>query len=776
VIAGVNVMSAGFIVGSGAVVAGLQALGVGPALICLGLGLAGLAALAVVLRAWGREGVRDTAAILFRAFYRIEVEGLENLPAQGTRMVIAPNHISFLDPAIVHAVLPIDAMFAADTTIASQWWFRPFHWLVRVYKIDPTKPFSARALVNIVKEGNPLVIFPEGRITVTGGLMKVYDGTAMIADKGDAVVVPVRIEGPEQTGFAYLRGTQMKRTWFPKIRVKILPPVKLSVDPGLKGRARRLAAGAVLQDVMVDAEVTCAHVEQTLFEALDEARRNRDTGKPILQDPLGASLGYRKLMLGAQVLSKKLEPLSEVGDAVGVMLPNAAGVVVTFFALQTIGRVPAMINFTAGPLNVLAAMKAAKVQVLLTSRAFVERGRLDKLIAELEGKVRIVYLEDVRQTIGTMDKLAGFAAGTRPRVPRKPDDPAVILFTSGSEGTPKGVVLSHRNILVNASQALSRVAVNGEDKVFNVLPVFHSFGLTGGLIMPLVAGVPIYLYPSPLHYRIVPELIYQTNATILFGTDTFLNGYARAAHCYDFRSVRIIMAGAEAVKERTRQVYAERFGVRVLEGYGVTETSPVLAINSEIANKAGSVGRLSPLMQWRLEPVPGIAEGGRLFVKGPNVMLGYLRADNPGVLEAPPDGWYDTGDIVTIDAQGFITIRGRAKRFAKVAGEMVSLSAVEAMVAAEWPTAMSCVVSVPDPRKGERLVLLTTQKDAARDQLSRAAKAKGLSELSVPAEIMVVDKLPVLGSGKTDYVTATAQARERAAAKAEAAGGSSVAA
>ena len=289
---------------------------------------------------------------------------------------------------------------------------------------------------------------------------------------------------------------------------------------------------------------------------------------------------------------------------------------------------------------------------MLTSKAFIEKGKLDKLVAAIAGQARVVYLEDVRAGIGSLDKVRGLLAGTAPRVARKADDPAVVLFTSGSEGTPKGVVLSHRNILANAAQALARVDANANDKVFNVLPVFHSFGLTGGMIMPLLAGIPIFMYPSPLHYRIVPELIYQTGATILFGTDTFLSGYARSAHAYDFRTLRLVIAGAEAVKDRTRQVYMERYGIRILEGYGVTETAPVLAMNTPMANRPGTVGRLSPLMEARLDPVPGIEEGGRLSVRGPNVMLGYLRAENPGVLEPLADGWHDTGDIVTIDAGG----------------------------------------------------------------------------------------------------------------------------
>ncbi|AWL91109.1 acyl-[acyl-carrier-protein]-phospholipid O-acyltransferase/long-chain-fatty-acid--[acyl-carrier-protein] ligase [Bradyrhizobium ottawaense] len=764
IIAAGNVLQAAFMVVGSLFVALLQAAGLHIGWIFFGLGVASFGAVWFVLTKWGKEGVRDFGGLLFRALFRTEVRGLENLPPAGTRMLIAPNHVSLIDGPLLHAVLPIDASFAVDTGIAKAWWAKPFLRVVKHYTMDPSKPLAARDLIKLVAAGEPVVIFPEGRITVSGSLMKVYDGTAMIADKADAVVVPVRIEGAQRSHLSYLNSSQIKRSWFPRVTVTILPPVKLPVDPALKGKARRNAAGAALQDVMIDALVKNAMLDHSLFEALGHAYRDRDTGKVIIEDALGTKLTYRKLILGAQVLSRKLETGTAVGENVGVLLPNSAGVAVVFMALQNIGRVPAMLNFSAGPVNVLAAMKAAEVKTVLTSKAFIEKGKLDKLMAAISAEARVVYLEDVRASIGVADKIKGLLAGTAPRVARQASDPAVVLFTSGSEGTPKGVVLSHRNILANAAQALARVDANANDKVFNVLPVFHSFGLTGGMMMPMLAGIPIYMYPSPLHYRIVPELIYQTGATILFGTDTFLTGYARSAHAYDFRTLRLVIAGAEAVKDRTRQVFMERYGIRILEGYGVTETAPVLAMNTPMANRPGTVGRLSPLMESRLDPVPGIEEGGRLSVRGPNVMLGYLRAENPGVLEVLPEGWHDTGDIVAIDAAGFITIKGRAKRFAKIAGEMVSLSAVESIAATLWPQAASVAVSIPDPRKGERIVLLTTEKNAERSAMQGQAKTIGASELTVPAAIMVVDKVPLLGTGKTDYVTATTMAREQASA------------
>jgi acyl-[acyl-carrier-protein]-phospholipid O-acyltransferase / long-chain-fatty-acid--[acyl-carrier-protein] ligase len=453
--------------------------------------------------------------------------------------------------------------------------------------------------------------------------------------------------------------------------------------------------------------------------------------------------------------------LGKAGDALGVMLPNANGAAVTVLAVMSAGRMPAMINFTAGLMNIRGGCRAANIRHILTSRSFVEKAHLEKIIEGLRPDLDIVFLEDLRKEITLGDKLRGLLAARRPLVPRAADDPAAILFTSGSEGTPKGVVLSHRNILANAAQAEARIDFGRNDKVFNVLPMFHSFGLTVGFVLPLVSGVRIYLYPSPLHYRIVPEMVYGVNATIMFGTDTFLAGYARSAHAYDFRSLRYLLAGAEPVKETTRRTYMEKFGLRILEGYGVTETAPVLALNTPMFNRFGTVGRLLPGIEARLEPVPGVAEGGRLHVRGPNVMVGYLRAESPGEIERPPGGWHDTGDIVTIDADGFIAIKGRAKRFAKIGGEMISLAAVEAMTAELWPDAVSGAATVPDLRKGERLVLVTTQADAKRANLAAFARAHGASDMMVPAEIVIADKLPVLGTGKIDNIALTEFVRQR---------------
>jgi len=400
----------------------------------------------------------------------------------------------------------------------------------------------------------------------------------------------------------------------------------------------------------------------------------------------------------------------------------------------------------------------------VTSRRFVEVGRMEALIAQMDAAVKIIYLEDIQKSIGPFTKIAGVLsspARVHARQKVRPQEPAVILFTSGSEGNPKGVVLSHANIMSNIVQLSSRVDFNRQDIVFNCLPMFHSFGLTGGTLLPVLSGVRTFLYPSPLHYRIVPELVYSSNATIMFGTDTFLRGYGRMADPYDFYRMRYIFAGAEKVKEETRALYMERFGVRILEGYGATETSPALTLNSPMHMKAGTVGRFLSGIEYRLEDVPGVEEGGRLFVKGPNIMMGYYRADHPAVLEPAEEGWYDTGDIVSVDNAGYVKILGRAKRFAKIAGEMISLTSVESMIEKAYPEYAHAVVAVPDVKKGEQLILVTTGMDLVRSDLSAYASEHGISELSVPKTILTCDKIPVLGSGKTDYTALSSFVSER---------------
>ncbi|MEF2074751.1 acyl-[ACP]--phospholipid O-acyltransferase [Consotaella aegiceratis] len=762
VVAGANVISAGFMTVGGGAVAAIQAAGVDLGVILLGLALLNAAAAVVMLRYLPTSPFRDFVSILFRAFYRLEVEGLENIKSAGPAPILALNHVSFLDGPLALTLTDEEPVFAIDHTIARAWWVKPFLKFTRALPLDPARPMATRSLIKIVQNGEPLVIFPEGRITVTGALMKVYDGAAMVADKTGAKVVPIRIEGLERSMFSRLTPLHVRKAFFPKVKVTILPPRTLSVPQELKGRKRRTAAGAALYDIMSDLVFRTQGLDKTIVEKVVETARVRGMGTLAVQDPVSGKLSYGKLLTATAALSRRFKSRFADEETLGIMLPSANGACVTLLAALSGGKIPAMINFTSGAANVLSACRAAKIATVLTSRNFVEKGRLEQMVEAIGDEVRIVYLEDIRASIGFADKLVALVRRTVPLAERKADDPAIILFTSGSEGAPKGVVLTHRNILANAAQAAARIDFHSGDKLFNVLPMFHAFGLTAGTILPLSTGVPVYFYPSPLHYRLVPELIYSSNATIIFGTDTFLAGYARTAHPYDFRSIRYCFAGAEPVKASTRATYMEKFGVRVLEGYGVTEAAPVVALNTPMHARPGTVGKLMPGIESRLDPVPGVEDGGRLFVRGANVMAGYLRETAPGVIEAPEDGWHDTGDIVTLDADGFVTIRGRAKRFAKIAGEMVSLAAIEALAGELWPDALSVATTLPDTRKGERLILLTETPGATRDAFASFARGRGANELMVPAEVRVVDKLPVLGTGKVDFKTVAERVRAEA--------------
>ncbi len=699
--------------------------------------------------------VKTVLAALLRLVYRIEIRGLEHYLAV-ERAVVVVNHLSLLDAPLLAALLPGRPSLAVTEDMEHCWWMRPWLALVNAFKVDPRSPLAMLPVVRALKRGGHCVMFPEGRLSVTGALMKVYDGPAVVAARTRSPILPVWIDGTQHSPQSLLGG-KVRRRWFPRVTITILPARFVELPAGLSGRKRRQLAGEHLYDLMTGAAFEAGNPERTLFEAMLDARDRHGGDKVVFDDPEGKTLTYDRLVLAASVLGPKLARVAPRGAAVGVLMPNAVGTAALFAAFQAVGRVPALLNYTLGPAQLVQACGVADLKVVVTARRFIRLAHLEAALAALATVAEIVYLDDLRDSLTLADKLGGKLRSLRARALHratgvKPGDPAVILFTSGSENLPKGVVLSHRNLVANCLQLKARVDFSPADVLFNALPVFHSFGMTGGLVLPLLSGFKCFLYPSPLHYRIVPEAAYGCDATIMFGTDTFLNAYGRTAHPYDFRAVRYIFAGAEALREETRRLWADRFGVRILEGYGATETGPVLAVNTPMFAEAGSVGRFLPGIRHRLEPVDGIDHGGRLLVSGPNIMLGYLKAGAPGVLEPTPEGWHDTGDIVSVDDHGFARIVGRLKRFAKVAGEMVSLSAAEALVQSLWPESRHAVVATRDPRKGEQLALITERADAGRTALAEQAHKLGVSELLIPRSVLVVGAMPLLCTGKIDYV------------------------
>ena len=691
--------------------------------------------------------------LISRVVFRVEVIGRSNVPSQGKLLVVA-NHESLLDGLLLGLFLPIRATFVVHSTVLHSRLFRLILSLVPHLAVDPTSPLAMKKVIKLLEAGENVVIFPEGRITLTGSLMKVYDGPGFVAAKTGATIVPVRLDGAARSYFSRLKGDH-PRQLFPKVTLSILPPTGITMPETGTAKVRRRMAGDAMRRVMQDMMFASQQL-RTLFDAFIDAVSVHGRGTRVVEDMRQVEESYGELLKKSLALGRLAEKVSTQDETVGVLMPNVTNTVCLLFGMSAMQRVPAMLNYTAGTAGIQNACIAANVRTIITSRQFLETAKLVDVVNALQD-VRVVYLEELRSRFSLWDKLwlVGYALWL-PKCAakaRNPEAPAVVLFTSGSEGKPKGVVHSHKSILSNIAQIRAVIDFSPSDKFMIALPLFHAFGFTCGGIMPLICGSKLFLYPSPLHYRVIPEVIYDRGCTVLFGTSTFLGNYAKFAHPYDFYKLRYVVAGAEKLNEEVRKSWSDKFGLRILEGYGATECAPVLAVNTPMANLNGSVGPLLPGLKPRLEAVPGIEHGGLLYVKGPNVMLGYYLFDNPGVLQPPEDGWYNTGDIVDIDQNGFVRILGRVKRFAKIAGEMVSLETVEKIANAASPEHQHAASTQADAQRGENIILFTTDTGLSRDNLQTAARQLGSPEIAIARKIIVVNELPLLGTGKTDYVT-----------------------
>ncbi len=695
-------------------------------------------------------------AWLIRILFRLKIDHSDRLVFDGPT-VIMPNHVSFLDALLLYLMLPKSVWFVVNTEIAARPWVELALRFCNHVKIDNRNPYSLRTIISVVREGNPVVLFPEGRISNTGGLMKMYTGAALIAWKTNAKVFPIILRGPEYSLLSRIKD-KVKPRWLPKIRIFIGEPSVLVTETELGFRVQKAAITDKLLTLMQHTMFLARRKEYAkldFFARLQLAAKTHGASRPIVRD-LNRAVNYRSLIAGVNVMSGKLRAAFALGeDTVGVLLPNAVAHVVVLFALFQLGKTPAILNFSTGLRNVLDSAGTAGIRTVLTSRVFVEKANMGELVGQLATTCQIIYLEDLAKTVSMLDKLTGLYRYFERQPGAATADSRLILFTSGTEGRPKGVVLSHRAILANIDQASSVIDYSPADRMLNALPMFHSFGLMAGTMLPILGGIELFLYPSPLHFRIVPEIAYDFNATLMLGTPTFLAGYGKVAHPYDFHRLRYVLAGGEKLRQPVRDLWLDKFGIRILEGYGVTETGPVLCLNTPLAARTGSVGKFLPEIEWRLDPVPGIDSGGNLVVRGPNLMEGYLLYEQGF---RPVDGWYATGDVVSVDSAGYAFIQARLKRFAKIAGEMINLQIVEEAASACFGTGLHAAVAAADGRKGERVVLFTTNSQTKREVLREYFLQTGHSVLYVPSHIIPIATMPLLGTGKPDYLGLQKQA------------------
>ncbi len=722
--------------------------------------------------------MRDFVRFCLRAFFtcfktRCNIAfDVNKLP---TKAVYVSNHVSYLDPILLFAFLPGNPVFALNGHLYRCKWIRFLMKTADIMPFNPIEPGDLKELIAKIDSGRRCVIFAEGRMTENGGLMKIYEAPGLAADKSQAPIVPVWISGPQYGYFSKTKGKLPHRP-LPKIRITVKKPVKFKLKDALR-RQRDHISNEVYMIMREMSFEACYDENISLFAHLMKTAKVHSK-KGLLHRPAFVEdinrepNSYKDIIIKSFVLGKHFKRLSQPNEHIALLLPNAIATVCTFFGLSAYERIPVMLNFSVGTQNMLSMCKTAVVKKVITSRLFIRNAKMEPVIEEMKKNgLEIHYLEDLRNKISLWDKINAFLRYKIKRVPHKEggNKKAVILFTSGSEGTPKAVVLSHRNIISNIKQMSSVETINITDTLFNALPMFHSLGLTVGTIFPLLEGAKLFLYPSPLHYRVISEIIYEISATIMIGTDTFFRGYGKIAHPTDFHNIRFMYGGAEAIKPDTRNLWMERLGIRVMEAYGSTECSPVVTANNHIFNRFGSIGKLLPKIQHKIVPVDGIDKGGELVIKGPNVMMGYIMPDNPGVLVPLEGGWYHTGDVVDIDEIGFVYIKDRIKRFAKIGGEMVSLNAVDEMVRLAYEKKGGAeynygVVAIPHESKGEQIVLVTNNKDVTQDGLHSYIRNNGMSELYLPRVILYHDTLPVFATGKMDNITLKKQVLEELAA------------
>jgi len=711
--------------------------------------------------------VRFTAMVLTRSIYKIKTVGLNSLPVSGGALLVA-NHVSYMDALLILACQQRRIRFLMDRSIYDG------HRLKRIFRLMQVIPISEkdhpRQLVAALQQareqldqGYLVCIFAEGALTRNGQMKGFKSGLERIVKGSSHPIIPLHIGGVWGSRFSHYRTIFLGE----KAPLRWRYPVTLSIGDPMPPESKAWQVYNAIRELsVIHFDLRKGPQRNVALHFIRSARKNKS--RVAISDTSGKSMSYRKTLIGALIISRHLKKLTADSKHIGVVIPPSVGGVMVNLGLLLAGKIAINLNFTASADAFSSAIRQADIKRVITSRMVVEK------LPHLAWPENLIYAEDLAKQVSTADKITALmqsiflpAIWLAPRLEHSGDDLLTIMFSSGTTGEPKGVMLSHHNVLSNAEAIGEVFRPDHATHLCATLPLFHSFGFTVGIYFPLLLGLRVSYHPSPLDAGKVVDLIKKQKCNTLFTTPSFLSSYYRKAEREELASLKFILVGAEKLKKQLSDAFEEKFGVRPLEGYGTTEMSPVVSLNlpdlefepeRQVGRKDGSIGQPIPGNAVKIvdvetnQPVaPG--ESGMMMVRGPNRMLGYLNRDDL-TTAACRDEWYVTGDIARVDDDGFIFITDRLFRFSKIGGEMVPHIAIEDVLneALKLVEMSIAVTAIPDDKKGERLVLLYTEKAGAPDQLKQILANSSLPNLWRPAESMFfkVEGLPLTSTGKLD--------------------------
>lgn len=612
--------------------------------------------------------LRQIAKFLFNIIYDVKVTGLSNFYNAGKRVVVVANHLSYMDPALLAIYLPEDLIFAIDTEQAQKYWIKPFLRIVKALPVDTNNPMAIKTLIQEVRKNRKIAIFPEGRISTTGSLMKIYEGPGMIASKADAAILPIRIDGPQFTHFSKIKDI-LKTKIFPKITITILPPVKLdTASLEYSSKIQRKISSQTLYDIMVHMLFESSEKNRTIFQSLIDSAKTYGMSKKVIQDFAGHDLSYSDLIFSAFKFATKVKSNHVQYSHVGLMLPNTRDFMIAFYGLQACSFVTAIMDYTWSVSKIIDVCTKTDLKAIYTSKSLFkqEDGVLQDLInSSVQYGIKIICIEDVINSKSTL--LSNLSLGLSKLFPQTfyniafpeldASSAALILFTK--RNAKKAIVISHKNFQSNRYQAIVKMDLNQRDIAFNSIPMSASYSLIYTNIMVL-SGIKVCLYSLEANYKMIPEYIYNIGATIMLATDTLLSTISKFAHQYDFYSMRYIFACSEKLNQDTRDTWFSKFGVRILEFYNLTEATTFVSSNTPMHDRYGTVGRFMPHIEYSIKPIDQNPQEGYLSIKGPNLMIQAIDLDT-GITQdfhqsKDANKWYDTGDVILLDEDGYVTI------------------------------------------------------------------------------------------------------------------------